>query len=88
MRTNYSQVVEMTDKEKFNMYMKLSKKEIVRMHIELEKHIFQMPLTQVQSYPNNTGTYVDNNLWSLKHTPITSTTATNPFFITMTDTGI
>lgn len=39
MEANYSQLVEMTDEEKFKMYMKLSKKEIIRMHIELEKVI-------------------------------------------------
>ena len=31
MQTNYSQVVAMTDEEKYAMYMKLTKSEIVRM---------------------------------------------------------
>ena len=39
MGTNFIQVAEMTYEEKFKMYMKLSKKEIIRMHIELEKNI-------------------------------------------------
>lgn len=38
MQTNYCQVVAMTDEEKYAMYMKLTKSEIVRMMIELEKH--------------------------------------------------
>jgi len=33
------QVVEMSDKEKFKMYNKMKKKDIINMHIELEKHI-------------------------------------------------
>jgi len=44
-KTGFMQVVEMTDEEKFSMYMKLSKAEIVRMHIELEKTIHQMGIT-------------------------------------------
>ena len=39
MQTNYSQVVAMTDEEKYAMYMKLTKSEIVRMMVELEKLI-------------------------------------------------
>ena len=38
METNFIQVAEMTYEEKFKMYMKLSKKEIIRMHIEFEWH--------------------------------------------------
>jgi len=37
METNFIQVVEMTDEEKFKMYMKCKKADIVRMHIELER---------------------------------------------------
>lgn len=49
MKTNYSQVVEMTDEEKYKMYMKLSKSKIVKMHIELEKYI-QAPKEKVYPY--------------------------------------
>ena len=53
MQANYHKVVEMTDQEKFNMYMKLSKKEIVRMHIELEKSLMNTPVITIGSIPYN-----------------------------------
>jgi hypothetical protein len=36
---NYFQVVEMTDDEKMEMYMRLSKEEIAKMLIEANRHI-------------------------------------------------
>lgn len=33
------QIVELTDEEKFDMYMKIPHEELVRMKIEEEKHI-------------------------------------------------
>ena len=36
---NYSYAVEMTDEEKVKMYMKLSKKEIISMLLENQKHL-------------------------------------------------
>lgn len=36
-RSGFISVVNMTDEEKFEMYMKFSKEEIIKMHIELEK---------------------------------------------------
>jgi hypothetical protein len=52
---NYSVVVEMTDEEKLEMYMKLSKKEIAKMLIESNKNLDVMIKHQQQffipSYP-------------------------------------
>ncbi len=57
MQTNYSQVVAMTDEEKYAMYMKLTKSEIVRMMIELEKHTHH----SIPYLPqNSTGTFHPN----------------------------
>ena len=52
MNANFIQQVEMSDDEKFDMYMKLDKEEIIRMHIELEKHIKPIQVTYI---PNSTG---------------------------------
>jgi hypothetical protein len=58
MGTNYIQTVELTDEEKFKMYMKLSKKEIVKMHIELEwtLKIFT-PRNSVKTWPDTYPSY-------------------------------
>jgi hypothetical protein len=42
MNTNYCRSVELTDDEKFLAYSKLTKSEIIRMHIELEKMVRMM----------------------------------------------
>ena len=39
---NFLQVVELTDKEKFDMYMKVPHEELVRMKIEEEKYVKMM----------------------------------------------
>ena len=52
MNTNFVHVVEMTDEEKFKMYMKCKKADIVRMHIELEKHVKPVRFAPI---PNSTG---------------------------------
>jgi len=59
MNINYSRVVEMTDEEKFSMYMKLTKKEIVRMHIELEKFFGLIAIAQNKpnTWPDGYPTY-------------------------------
>jgi len=78
MKTNYSQVVEMTDEEKYKMYMKLSKKEIVKMHIELENMVRLFnPITNVNTWPIGYPTY-DN----------TAKPFSPPFFVTCPDNGI
>ena len=38
-RINYFQVVQQTDKQKFEMYVKLRKKELAKMLIEANKHL-------------------------------------------------
>lgn len=53
----YSQVVKMTDEQKYAMYMKLTKSEIVRMMIELEKHTTPSIPYSTQ---NSTGTFHPN----------------------------
>lgn len=76
--TRFMKVVEMTDEEKFAMYMKLTKAEIVKMHIELERMVKLFSPTQGQSYP-----------WPINY-PIYDNSAkpfSPPFIVTSTDTS-
>lgn len=70
--TRFMQVVEMTDEEKFAMYMKLTKAEIVKMHIELEK--------VCRSFSSNTKTATES---TFKTSSIT--TKKYPFTYTRSD---
>lgn len=75
METNYIQTVELTDEEKFKMYMKLSKKEIVKMHIELERTLkIFTPCNPVKTWPDTYPVY-ENTVNPFKP----------PFIVTCTD---
>lgn len=43
------QIVEQTEKEKFKMYSKLSKKELISMLIETNKHLNNKPINYTKS---------------------------------------
>jgi len=59
-RSGYVYIVEMTDEEKFEIYMKFSKEEIIKMHIELERVMKNIgSINRVLGptiYPVNSGT--------------------------------
>ena len=48
---NFLQVVELTDEEKFDMYMKVPHEELVRMKIEEEKYVKMMENVRCCKYP-------------------------------------
>jgi len=52
------QIIELSEHEKFQMYNKLSKKELIMMLIEANRHLNNRPLTWVNEgfYPNQTYT--------------------------------
>ena len=57
MNTNYCRSVELTDDEKFLAYSKLTKSEIIRMHIELEKMVRMMDGRNDDTLNTGTVTY-------------------------------
>jgi hypothetical protein len=55
------QVVEQTDSEKFVMYNKLTKKELIMMLIEANKHLNSRPLTWVnEGFSNKCHNFIQN----------------------------